>query len=140
MAMSGPDVLVSGHPQLVRDTRCFLDVNGIRAEAPPVEGPAYCIPFALPVTTPEMIIDLVKETYLTILTILLTAVVTRWITLPRLSISIRDQSGAVLKFEGTGRQVKAEIESTLGYVQCPNCRLFVPKGNFCDICGRTSSY
>ena len=122
------------------ELRWFLATNGIRTEPQPAEPYPYYTPYIGPLVIPEIIIELVRQTYPAVLTVLLNVLVQRWLSLPRLSVSIRDQSGAVRKFEGTARQVKAQIESTLGWVQCANCQSFVPPRNFCDVCGRSLFY
>lgn len=141
MSAPDPDVLVSGHPQLVDDLCWVLATNGIQAQRPPTEPhiPTY-FPTYVPEIIPDVIVELLKQTYTVILTVLLTTLVERWLSLRRLSVSIRDQSGAVWEFEGSGRQIKAQIESALGWAQCVDCRSFVPRGNFCDVCGRALSY
>ena len=145
MFASGPDVFVSGDAELVEDIRVFLAGNQIQAEIPGFQGYAYA-PFppliiaGPPEIIPAIFLEVVKVTFGAVLTVVLRLVVDRWFGLRRLSVTIKDQQGNLWSFEGTPRQIQAQIESVLGLVQCPNCHSLVPLENFCDVCGLALSY
>jgi hypothetical protein len=145
MAAPDPDVLVSGDDGLVEDLHAFFAANQIQAETPRAEGHAYATfpPLIIagpPEIVPAIFLEVLKVAFNAVLTIVLRLVVDRWLSLGKLSVTIKDQQGYLWSFEGTPRQVQAQIESVLGLVQCPNCRSLVPLENFCDVCGLALSY
>jgi hypothetical protein len=147
MAAPDPDVLVSGNPGMVEDVRSFLAADQIQTEAPTLKGRVYAyigppiiagVPEILPV--PAIFLDLLKVASNVVLAALLKILVESWRGLAKLSVSIKDQQGNLWTFQGTPRQVRAQIESVLGKRLCINCRSLVPLGNFCDVCGGALSY
>jgi hypothetical protein len=145
MAAPHPDIFVSGDAELVEDMRVFFAANQIQAETPRVQGHAYAyfpplIVAGPPEIVPAIFLEVLKMAFNAVLTVLLRLVVDRWLSLGKLSVTIKDQQGNLWSFEGTPRQVQSQIESVLALRQCLNCRSLVPLGNFCDICGLPLSY
>lgn len=119
--------------RLVQDLQPSLAASNIRAEYIPM----YYTP--LPAYAPilEVTIEVLKVALGIVLGAVLKTLVERWLTIPNLVIMIRDQAGNQWTFQVTARQVKVRLDSIHGSAQCMGCHSFVPRGNFCDICGRS---